>query len=78
MAADPQLEALQRQAGSGLGQKLALPQIAAVAELARKLRIPVSRPALAASAVATAASNLLRSRTPICGIGSPPCSDLST
>ena len=50
MAADPQLEALQRQAGSGLGQKLALPQIAAVAELARKLRIPVSRPALAASA----------------------------
>lgn len=49
VAADPQLEALQRQAGSGLGQKLALPQVAAVAELARKLRIPVSRPALVAS-----------------------------
>jgi signal transduction histidine kinase len=40
---------LQREAGSSLGQPLALPQIAAVAELARKLRTPVSRPALAAS-----------------------------
>jgi signal transduction histidine kinase len=49
IAADPQLEALQRQAGAGLGQKLALPQVAAVARLARKLRIPVSRPAIAAS-----------------------------
>jgi signal transduction histidine kinase len=49
IAADPQLEALQRQAGSGLGQKLALPQVAAVAQLARNLRIPVSRPAIAAS-----------------------------
>jgi signal transduction histidine kinase len=49
VAADPQLEALQRQAGSGLGQELALPQVAAVARLARKLRIPVSRPAVAAS-----------------------------
>src|SRR5437762_889118 len=49
VAADPELEALQRQAGSGLGQELALPQVAAVARLARKLRIPVSRPAVAAS-----------------------------
>ena len=49
IAADPQLEALQRQAGSGLGHKLALPQVAAVAQLALKLRIPVSRPAIAAS-----------------------------
>src|SRR6478752_4376095 len=47
--ADPELEALQREAGSSLGQPLALPQIAAIAELARKLRSPVSRPALAAS-----------------------------
>src|SRR3954452_21895691 len=49
VAADAELEALQRQAGSGLGQKLALPQVAAGAPLARKLRIPVSRPAIAAS-----------------------------
>jgi signal transduction histidine kinase len=49
IAADPQLEALQRQAGATLGQKLALPQVAAVARLARKLRIPVTRPAIAAS-----------------------------
>jgi two-component sensor histidine kinase len=49
IAADPELETLQREAGSSLGQPLALPQIAAVAELARKLRTPVSRPALAAS-----------------------------
>src|SRR6185312_13882318 len=37
-------------AASELGQLLALPQIAAVAELARKLRTPVGRPAVAASA----------------------------
>jgi signal transduction histidine kinase len=49
ISADPQLEALQRQAGSTLGQKLALPQVAAVAQLARKLRIAVARPAIAAS-----------------------------
>src|SRR5205085_2468378 len=49
VAADPELEALQRQAGSGLGQELALPQVAAVVRLARKLGIPVSRPAIAAS-----------------------------
>lgn len=50
VAADPELESLQREAGSEIGQALALPQVAAVAQLARKLRIPVSRPALAASA----------------------------
>lgn len=49
ISADAALESLQREAGSTLGQPLALPQIAAVAELARKLRTPVSRPALAAS-----------------------------
>ena len=49
VSADPELEALQREAGSMVGEALALPQIAAVAELARKLRTPVSRPALAAS-----------------------------
>ena len=50
IAADPELEALQREAGSSIGQKLALPQIAAVAKLARKLGSVVSRPAVAASA----------------------------
>ena len=49
IAADPELEALQRQAGATIGQKLALPQVAAIAQLARKLRIPVARPAVAAS-----------------------------
>jgi two-component sensor histidine kinase/PAS domain-containing protein len=49
ISADPELEALQREAGSTLGEPLALPQIAAVAELARKLRTAVARPALAAS-----------------------------
>lgn len=49
IAADPELEALQRQAGASLGQRLALPQVAAVAELARKLGIAVTRSAVAAS-----------------------------
>jgi hypothetical protein len=49
ISADPELETLQREAGASLGEPLALPQIAAVAQLARKLRTPVSRPALAAS-----------------------------
>ena len=49
IAADPELEALQREAGSEVGQMLALPQVAAVAQLARKLRTPVGRPAIAAS-----------------------------
>ena len=49
IAADPELETLQKEAGSSLGQMLALPQVAAVAHLARKLGIPVARPAIAAS-----------------------------
>jgi signal transduction histidine kinase len=49
IAADPELEALQKEAGSSLGQMLALPQVAAVAQLARKLGIAVARPAIAAS-----------------------------
>ena len=48
--ADPELEQLQREAGSSVGKALALPQVAAIAELARKLGIPVSRPAMVASA----------------------------
>ncbi len=35
--AGPELEALQREAGSALGQTLALPQVAAVVNLAREL-----------------------------------------
>jgi len=50
IAADPELELLQREAGSEVGQMLALPQVAAVAQLARKLGTPVGRPAVAASA----------------------------
>ncbi|HYX47918.1 MAG TPA: HAMP domain-containing sensor histidine kinase, partial [Sphingomicrobium sp.] len=50
VAADPELESLQREAGSEVGQMLALPQVAAVAQLARKLGTPVGRPAVAASA----------------------------
>jgi signal transduction histidine kinase len=49
IAADPELEELQKEAGSNVGQTLALPQVAAVAQLARKLGIPVSRPAIAGS-----------------------------
>jgi signal transduction histidine kinase len=49
ISADPELEALQREAGSQLGQILALPQVAAVAKLARKLGTSVGRPAIAAS-----------------------------
>lgn len=49
VSADPELESLQREAGSSLGRPLALPQIAAVAQLARNLRTAVARPALAAS-----------------------------
>ena len=49
IAADPELENLQREAGSEIGQALALPQVAAVAQLARKLGTPVGRPAIAAS-----------------------------
>lgn len=48
VAADPELAALQSEAGSSLGSEVALPQIAAIARLARKLGVPVSRPAVAA------------------------------
>jgi signal transduction histidine kinase len=46
--ADPMLADLQAEAGSELGGKLALPQLAAVARLVRKLSISVSRPAIVA------------------------------
>ena len=47
--ADAMLADLQVQAGSEIGAKLALPQLAAVARLVRKLGISVSRPALVAA-----------------------------
>ena len=47
--ADPALADLQVQAGSDVGGKLALPQLAAVARLVRKLGISVSRPAIVAA-----------------------------
>ncbi|WP_309660784.1 HAMP domain-containing sensor histidine kinase [Sphingomonas sp.] len=50
IAADAELATLQMEAGSSIGATLALPQVAAVARLARKLGIPVSRPAVAAGA----------------------------
>ena len=50
IAADTELAALQSEAGSSLGSEIALPQIAAIARLARKLGVPVSRPAIAAGA----------------------------
>lgn len=46
--ADPALAELQRQAGAQLGGRLALPQVAAIARLARELGVPVSRAATAA------------------------------
>ena len=48
IAADPELERLQVDAGARLGERLALPQIAAIVRLARKLKVPVTRSALAA------------------------------
>jgi len=50
VTADPELAALQTEAGSELGAELALPQIAAIARLARKLGVPISRPAVAGGA----------------------------
>ena len=47
--ADAMLAELQAQAGAQLGGKLALPQLAAVARLVRKLGIAVSRPAIVAA-----------------------------
>jgi signal transduction histidine kinase len=49
VTADAELEALQRDAGGAMGQQLAIPQLAAIARLARDLGTPVSRPAIAAS-----------------------------
>ncbi|HEU5483249.1 MAG TPA: HAMP domain-containing sensor histidine kinase [Sphingomicrobium sp.] len=49
VAADPELERLQVEAGSRLGASLALPQLAGVVRVAQRLRIPVSRRVLAAS-----------------------------
>jgi signal transduction histidine kinase len=48
IAADPELERLQVEAGSSIGASLALPQLAAIVRVAQRLRIPVSRRALAA------------------------------
>ncbi len=50
ISADPELAALQNEAGSTIGQSLALPQVAAIAELARKLGTAVTRSAIAAGA----------------------------
>jgi signal transduction histidine kinase len=46
--AEPRLAALQRAAGGAIGGPLAVPQIAALARLARRLGIAISRPAFAA------------------------------
>jgi len=48
LAADPALLALHRRAGGKEGGVLAVPQIAALARLARRLGIPISRAAIAA------------------------------
>jgi anti-sigma regulatory factor (Ser/Thr protein kinase) len=50
ISADPDLVALQVEAGSHVGSQLALPQIAAIARLARKLGVPIYRNAIAAGA----------------------------
>lgn len=50
ISADPALVSLQTEAGSHIGSELALPQILAIARLARKLGVPIYRNALAASA----------------------------
>ncbi len=47
-SADPMLAALQEEAGSAVGERLVLPQLAAVARLARRLGVPVTRPATVA------------------------------
>lgn len=48
--ADPELAALQAEAGARIGGKLMLPQVAAVVRVARELDIPVTRKVLAAGA----------------------------
>ena len=47
--ADPELAALQEEAGSRIGARLAIPQIVAIVRLARTLGVPVQRPAVAAA-----------------------------
>ena len=47
--ADAMLTDLQLEAGSALGDRLALPQLAAVARLARKLGVGITRPAVVAA-----------------------------
>src|SRR5688500_15147491 len=47
--ADPMLTELQNDAGAAVGARLALPQLAAVVRLVRKLGIAVSRPAIVAA-----------------------------
>mgnify|MGYP000044064257 CR=1 FL=1 len=49
IAAHTMLSDLQREAGSVVGERLALPQLAAVARLARKLGVGIARPALVAA-----------------------------
>jgi signal transduction histidine kinase len=48
IAADPELEQLQAEAGSSIGSSIALPQLAAVVRVAQRLGIPISRRVLAA------------------------------
>lgn len=50
VSADPELIALQTDAGSHVGAELALPQILAIARLARKLGVPIYRNAIAGGA----------------------------
>lgn len=47
IAADAPLLRLQQEAGAGLNQPLAVPQLAAIARLAQKLGVPIARPAIA-------------------------------
>lgn len=49
VAADPPLLALQEQAGVRLGSALAVPQLAALARLAARLGVAITRPVIAAS-----------------------------
>ncbi|GAA4006461.1 HAMP domain-containing sensor histidine kinase [Sphingomonas humi] len=49
VAADPPLLALQEQAGSKIGAGLVVPQLAALARLASRLAVPITRPVTAAN-----------------------------
>lgn len=49
LEADAMLAQLQQEAGANVGERLALPQLAAIARLVRKLGIAVARPALVAA-----------------------------